>query len=77
MRKTKIICTLGPASDSPEMIRQLMLSGMNGARFNFSHATHEYAKEKLAVVKQLRAGTETSCGHHFGYQRPGNPDWHL
>ena len=54
MRKTKIICTLGPASDSPEMIRQLMLSGMNGARFNFSHATHEYAKEKLAVVKQLR-----------------------
>ena len=54
MRKTKIICTLGPASDSPEMIRQLMLSGMNGARFNFSHATHEYAKEKLAIVKQLR-----------------------
>ena len=54
MRKTKIICTLGPASDSPEMIRQLMLSGMNGARFNFSHATHEYAREKLALVKQLR-----------------------
>ena len=68
MRKTKIICTLGPASDSPEMIRQLMLSGMNGARFNFSHATH---------CQAAAPGIETSCGHYFGYQRSGNPDRNL
>ena len=40
MRKTKIICTLGPASDSEEMVRKLMLAGMNVARFNFSHQGH-------------------------------------
>ena len=37
MRKTKIVCTLGPASDSEEVIEQLILSGMDAARFNFSH----------------------------------------
>ena len=37
MRKTKIICTIGPASESEEKLRELMLAGMNVARFNFSH----------------------------------------
>ena len=54
MRKTKIICTLGPASESEEILRKLMLEGMNVARFNFSHGTHEEQLEKLNRVKRLR-----------------------
>ena len=49
-RKTKIICTLGPAVDSEEMLRSLILSGMNCARFNFSHGTHE---SHLATYERL------------------------
>jgi pyruvate kinase len=51
MRKTKIICTLGPAVDSEQAIRELILGGMNAARFNFSHGTHE---SHLALLNKLR-----------------------
>lgn len=54
MRKTKIICTIGPASDSIECLRELMLAGMNVARFNFSHGTHEEQREKFRRVVQAR-----------------------
>ncbi len=50
MRKTKIICTIGPASESEDKLRELMLAGMNVARFNFSHGTHEEHKKKFDRV---------------------------
>lgn len=53
MRKTKIICTLGPATDE-EVIRRLILNGMNVARLNFSHESHEYHLQKIEIVKRLR-----------------------
>ena len=54
MRKTKIICTLGPASDGAGVLEQLMLSGMDCARFNFSHGTHADHKARMDRVKELR-----------------------
>ncbi len=54
MRKTKIICTLGPAVDSDEMLRELILAGMNCARFNFSHGTHETQLATLTKLKRVR-----------------------
>ena len=54
MRKTKIICTIGPASESEEMLEKLMLAGMDVARFNFSHGTKEEQREKLNRVRKVR-----------------------
>lgn len=54
MRKTKIVCTIGPACESEERLRELMLAGMNVARFNFSHGTHEEQREKLQRVQKVR-----------------------
>lgn len=54
MRKTKIICTLGPASQTDEIVRELMLSGMNVARFNFSHSTHKDHKARYDQVDRIR-----------------------
>lgn len=54
MRKTKIVCTLGLASQTPEIIGQLMDAGMNVARFNFSHGTHESHKKMFDIVADLR-----------------------
>ena len=54
MRKTKIICTIGPASQNEEILTQMALAGMNVARLNFSHGTHEEQKEKMDMVKKVR-----------------------
>jgi len=54
MRKTKIVCTLGPATDREGVLREMMRSGMNVARFNFSHGSHEEHKARLDQLKALR-----------------------
>ena len=50
---TKIVCTLGPSSSSPDIIRQLMQAGMNVARLNFSHGTHEMHAKLLATIRSV------------------------
>lgn len=54
IRKTKIVCTLGPAVDDENILRQMILEGMNIARFNMSHGSHEEHGERLAMLKRLR-----------------------
>jgi pyruvate kinase len=54
VRKTKIVCTIGPASESEEVLRELCLAGMNVARLNFSHGTHEEHLERIRRIKKVR-----------------------
>lgn len=53
MRRTKIVCTIGPASDSPEMIENLVNAGMNVARLNFSHGTYDEHLGKIKLIRQI------------------------
>lgn len=54
MKRTKIICTLGPATDEPGILEKLIESGMDVARFNFSHGSHEEQKQRFNVLKKAR-----------------------
>ena len=54
MRKTKIVCTIGPATDDDAIMRQIMMSGMNVARFNFSHGDQETHQKRFEQIVQLR-----------------------
>ena len=53
MRRTKIVCTLGPASDNAAMLKKLVACGMNVARFNFSHGSHQYHRSMIEKVRRL------------------------
>ena len=54
IKRTKIVCTLGPASQSEEVLKELMLNGLNVCRFNFSHGSHEEHKGRIDMVKKVR-----------------------
>ena len=54
MRKTKIVCTIGPASSDPKVFTEMCKAGLNVARLNFSHGTHPEQLEKLNMVKKVR-----------------------
>lgn len=73
LRKTKIICTLGPSVDDEETLRQLILAGMNAARFNFSHGTHESQLATLQKLKRVRDELGAPGGHDSGHEGPGDP----
>ncbi|MGI6072197.1 MAG: pyruvate kinase [Lachnospiraceae bacterium] len=55
MRKTKIICTIGPACDDEAMLKEMCLAGMNVARLNFSHGTHQWHLKVINSIKKLRS----------------------
>lgn len=54
LRKTKIVCTIGPSSEDEEIFRELVKSGLNVARLNFSHGTHEEHKKRMDMIKKVR-----------------------
>ena len=54
MRKTKIVCTMGPATDNPEVLKNLMLAGMNVGRINFSHGNYKDQDERIKMFKKIR-----------------------
>ncbi len=55
MRKTKIVCTIGPACTNEQTLREMCAAGMNVARLNFSHGTHESHKKEIDLIKKVRA----------------------
>lgn len=59
MKKTKIVCTMGPNSDQEELLRALIEEGMNVARFNFSHGDHPEQKKRMDMLKRLRKEMKT------------------
>ena len=54
MRKTKIICTIGPSSQNEQTLTEMINAGMNVARLNFSHGTHEEQQGKIDLIKAVR-----------------------
>ena len=62
MRRTKIICTIGPASESAEKIQQLLAAGMNVARLNFSHGSHEEHFKRIQTLREVAARMEINLG---------------
>ena len=60
--KTRVVCTLGPASRNVETIKEMLNAGMKIARFNFSHGTHEYHYETLTALRTACEQSGISCG---------------
>ena len=54
MRKTKIICTIGPSSENEKTLTEMCKAGMNVARLNFSHGSHEEHQKKIDLIKKVR-----------------------
>ena len=51
MKKTKIVCTIGPSTDAPGVLEQMLQAGMNVARFNFSHGSYEEHRKRMEAVR--------------------------
>ncbi len=56
-KRTKIVCTMGPATESDEVLRELIKNGMNVARFNFSHGSHAYHRQNIERTSPLTTST--------------------
>ena len=62
LRKTKIVCTLGPATEDDRILREMILSGMNVARLNFSHGTHEGHLKNIQRVRSMSESMNRPIG---------------
>ena len=76
MRRTKIVCTIGPASDTEEMIEKLIIAGMNVARLNFSHGTHEYLHTLVQRIKKRPQETQKTGRYSSGPSGSEDPNRH-
>ena len=65
MRKTKIVCTIGPASETEQIITRLCKAGMNVARLNFSHNTHEDHQKRIDLIKKVRSELKMPIDIYF------------
>jgi pyruvate kinase len=70
MRKTKIVCTLGPATDSPEMLAQLIAAGANVFRLNMSHGTHEWVRAVVPRIREVARQTSANVAIMMDTQGP-------
>ncbi|MFA5407744.1 MAG: pyruvate kinase, partial [Bacilli bacterium] len=62
MKKTKIICTIGPSTDSKEMLRQMMEQGMDVARINMTHASHDQARNIIYTIREVNKELSRNVG---------------
>ena len=62
-KKTKIVCTLGPSSNTPDILAKMIQAGMNVARFNFSHGSHAEHKQRIEMVRNVarNLNVKTAC----------------
>src|SRR6056297_245471 len=70
MRKTKIVCTLGPAANDKETIKKLAGAGMNVARLNFSHGDHEEHGRRIELIKEVEKELDKPIGIMLDTQGP-------
>ena len=77
MRKTKIICTIGPASESESVLTQMCKAGMNVARLNFSHGSHEEHQKKIDTIKKVRKALGLPIAIMLDTKVTGVPDQNL
>ena len=75
MRKTKIICTIGPASENPEILSQIIEAGMNVSRHNFSHGDHEEHAARINLVKELAKEVQQRNRCYVRYKGTRNKNW--
>ena len=70
MRNTKIICTLGPASETPEKLREMILAGTSIFRLNMSHAQHDWVRKIVPSIRSIAAELDTQVGILLDTQGP-------
>lgn len=73
MKKTKVVCTMGPNTNDKELMRKLIRNGMDVARFNFSHGDHAEQKSRMDLLKELREEEHSNVAILLDTKRTGDP----